>query len=374
MKINLTLIVLLLCLYETIAQPNFTHTYTYYGMHFFDDVQNKKVCYYLPGKLRIGKDRNGRPDVNFIMMRYAGSSVYNEGEGMRHRSIFSIRLIMEQPNADSMRWAKTELIKIKPGISIRPLPVSSIDAMVVFTPVGSDTVAVNRGALTAETDDGYNTSGTYWQERYFTLHLDNHSAMLLDHALRNSQTAISFMYAFYSKGTSQHSALDVSGHGKLRQDLQALIDLKQELSAAVISTKECVVRSDAFELTVDTTLYPDMIRQIDINDGVPPGYAVLNVRNYDFANKLRTDLYEKTVELEATGAGGKKVNSSVTFHAHSPEISSTNFRFKYAVKLNQPYRYRIRELYNDGREQVTDWTEVTMWSGLLDITSRPNQN
>jgi hypothetical protein len=270
-----------------------------------------------------------------------------------------------------MAVAKKELAKVKPHVTVRPLPITDIEALVVFTPVGTDSLHTSRGSLSADNDDGYSTSGTYWQERYFTLHLDNHSAMLLHHALTHDQTAISFMYAFHARGSSSKQILDYSGAGKLKRQLVEQLDL-EELTATDTTLRDCIVKSNAFEISVDTASYPELIRQIDINDGIPPGYAVLNVRNYDFSNKLRSDLYEKTVELEATGAGGRKVSSSVTFHAHTPEISSTNFKFKYAVRLDKPYRYRIRELYLDGRENVTDWTEVTMWSSLLDITTRPS--
>ena len=356
------------------AQPDFTHRYTHHGITFYEDASQPKVCYFLPGKLTIGRNASGQPDMNFVMMRYAGSAVYNEAEGMRYRSIFSVRLVMEQPNSDSIRMAKMQLSKRKPGVAIRPLPIHTIDAMLVFTPVGEDSISVERGSLTAENDHGYNSTGTYWEERYFTLHLDSHSAMLLHHALESDETIISFMYAFYAKGNTTSHTLDVSGYGNLKSSLQEQLKLATEPGEPQTGLKECIVRSDAFEIEVDTTAYPDIIRQIDINDGVPPGYAVLNVRNYDFANNLRTDLYEKTVELEATGAGGKKVTSSVTFHAHSPEIATTNFRFRYAVRLDKPYRYRVRELFNDGREHVTNWTDIAIWSQLLDVTTRPAPN
>lgn len=359
------------CQHVCHAQPDFTNSYTSYGITFFKDATQRNHYYYLPGNLEIGKSSTGRPDFNFIMMRYVGSAVYDESESIRYRNILSMRLTMQQPDPDSMQLAKEKLTNGRSSLQVRPLPISHIDAMVVFTPVGSDTINVVHGSLSAQSDNGYATSGTYWQERYFTLHLDNHSANLLLHAFKKDYTAISLMYAFYSKGTSNNHVLDVSGHHNLKSELQKKLNESLAAIDPIDSLKTCIVKSDAFAIYLDTLLYPDLITQLDINDAIPPGYAVLNVRNYDFANNLRTDLYEKSVDIEATGAGGNKVSASVSFRATAPDISATNFKFNYAVRLDKPYRYRIRELYKDGREITSAWTDVTIWSALLDITTRP---
>lgn len=363
----------ILCLRLAYAQPDFTSAIKSNGVVLFGDVTSRNTYYYLPGDLEIARDANGRPDFNFTMMRYNSSAVYGEEEGLRYRNILSMRLVMKNISDDSLRLAKRKLDNNRSSVVLlRPLPITMIDALVVFIPVGgSDTSAVvKRGDLSADGSNGYSTSGSYWQERYFTLHLDNYSAMLLLEAFQEDYTAISFMYAFYSKGSSTRRIPSFSGYGNLAATFQR--QLKEDVADTTNTVRECVVKSNAFPIYIDTVKYKDLIRQIDINNGVPPGYAVLNVRNYDFANNLRQDLYEKTVDLQATGAGGGKVDASVTFRSDAPEITSTNFKFKYAVKLNQPYKYRVRELYKDGREEVTEWKDVSMWSALLDVTTRKN--
>jgi hypothetical protein len=354
------------------AQPDFSGAFKEHGVVLFRDIKKQNVFYYLPGDLEIARSAGGKPDLSFIMMRYTGSAVYGENEEIRYRNILSMRLVMKNVMDDSLRLAKAKLNVRSMVVFLKPLPITMIDAMIVFIPVGgSDSTAViKKGSLSAEGNPGYSSSGTYWQERYFTIYLDNHSTNLLLEASRKDYMAMSFMYAFYSKGKSNKSITDFSGHSQLAGMFRN--QLAENESDTADTLRECVIKSNAFAIHIDTVKYPEMIRQIDINNGVPPGYAVLNVRNYDFANNLRNDLYEKTVDLEATGAGGGKVQSSVTFRSSAPDITSTNFKFRYAVRLDKPYRYRVRELYNDGREEVTEWKDITMWSGLLDVTTRKN--
>jgi hypothetical protein len=354
------------------AQPDFPSAHSAHGIVLFPDLTQRNVYYYLPGDLAIARNSDSRPDFNFIMMRYNGSAVYGENEEMRYRNILTMRIVMNNISSDSLRLAKASLGYRSSGIQLKPIPISKLDAMVVFIPVGGNdsTAVVGKGNLSAEEASGYTTSSTYWRERFFTLYLDNHSANLLLEAFRKDYTAISFMYAFHAKGTSSKRIPDFSGYGKMAPVFQR--QLNEVIKDTTDSVKDCIVKSNAFPIYLDTLKYPDLIRQIDINNGVPPGYAVLNIRNYDFANNLRNDLYEKAVELEASGAGGGKVYSTVSFRSTAPDITSTMMKFRYAVKLDQPYRYRVRELLTDGREIVSDWKEVTMWSALLDVTTRKN--
>jgi hypothetical protein len=358
-----------------IAQPDFTGMLSLRGITFFKDAIQPTVYYYQPGDLDIAKLSSGRPDFNFIMMRYTGSAVYSEEEQLRFKNILSMRLIMKSIHEDSLKQAKRDLSRSTTTVQLKPLPISQIEAMIVFTPVGSSddsTLVVKKGDLGADDHTGYSTAASYWQERYFTLYLDNYSANILLEAFTKDYTAMSFMYAFYSTGISDKKILTMSGHDKLQKKLQE--QLKNSIADSTASTqlRECVVKSNAFAIELLTDTYPDLIQKIDINDGVPPGYAILNVRNYDFANNLRIDLYEKTVELEAIGAGGKKVSASVRFNLNAPEITSTNFKFRYAVRLDRPYRYRVRELLTNGRETVSEWKDVSTWSTVLDVTSRPS--
>jgi hypothetical protein len=348
------------------AQPNFAAAISRHGVTAMPDMNQRNLFYYLPGDLEIGLRADGKPDFSFVMMRYTTSAVYGEQEGMRYRNLLNMRVVMRNLAEDSLRKFRQTL----PASSrLVPIPITRIQAFLVFIPVGSNdsTAVIRQGNLTADGDNGYSTTSSYWQERYFTIHLDNHSANLLLEAFRKDYTAISFMYAFMANGKHSVQHTDFNGQGRLASALRRQL---REITSDTTSSHESVVKSDAFPITVDESIFPDVIRQIDINNGVPPGYAILNVRNYDFANNLRTDLYEKTIELEASAAGRGKVKASVTFRKNAPDITSINFKFKYAVSLDQPYRYRVKELFLDGREVISDWQDVPVWSAMLDVTTR----
>ena len=355
------------------AQPDFNNARQAGNITFFQDIKQTAVFYYLPGSLAIGRTAEKKPDLSFILMRYAGSATYND-EGQNHfRNILTIRLVMKPVDADSLRTARQQLQRSYPSVQLKPLPISQVEAMIVFTPVGAPDSArlIQKGEMAAENDAGYTTAATYWQERFFTLCLDNNSANLLLQAFNRNLTVISFMYAFYSKGRTTSSALEISGFGSLDNTLKQQLKTAAPDTSKTDSLHECIVKSDAFPINIDTAENPDLIRKIDINDANPSGYAVVNVRNYDFANHLRSDLYEKSVDLEATGAGGDPVHLSVSFNRKNTDVTSVNFRFKYAVRLDRPYRYRVRELLTDGQESISDWNTVNVWSNLLDVTTRP---
>lgn len=362
----------LLAMPALFAQPDFNARQETCGITLFADAKQPATYYYLPGDLSLGTS-DDRPDFSFVMMRYLGSYTTSDLDLRQSRNILTMRIVMKEVNTDSLQQARILLQRVRPGARLKPLPLSQVEAMVVFTPVGAPDTAsvVARGELAAEGAAGYATPATFWRERYFTLFLDNHSAGLLLQAFGRDLLAMSFMYAFYSKGVTDKKILDVSGHGRLDSLLRQQFRGVAADSLTATSVRECIVKADAFPISIDTALYPGLLKKIDLNDAMPPGYAVLNVRNYDFAHNLRTDLYEKTVELEATGAGGNPVNLRVRFNIQDKDITSANFRFRYAVRLDRPYRYRVVELLNDGREIVSPWKTVHAWSNMLDVTTRP---
>jgi len=108
---------------------------------------------------------------------------------------------------------------------------------------------------------------------------------------------------------------------------------------------------------------------VDLNDQVPANYAALSIYCYDFNNATRPDLAEKTIEIEAISVTGKPIRLERTFSAASPDVYSAPARFQFAVSLKKPYRYRVREVSADGREQLSPWRDGKPWSQILDVTT-----
>jgi hypothetical protein len=369
----LLLFLLNVIVFSAIAQPDFTNAFDEGSIRLYRDIKQTNLYYYLPGNISLGYSASGKPDITFLMMRYTGTSTYNDQQQkVKHRNVVTMRMVMQPPKSSEL-LAVRKTIESKTGkCELRPLPLTNIESMIVFTPLNAqkDTTIVEKGELSAEGQDGYANTGEYWQERYFTIFPDDYTANLLNEALTSDRTVISFTYAFYSKGKSDKSAVDIRGYGTVSDVLKKQLN-DEMLTNDSGELKKCLVKADAFTIRIPQEWLSQAIKKIDVNEAVPPGYAVLNIRNYDFANHLREDLYEKTLDLEAQGAGGDKVLLTTSFSNRNPDVSSINFRFKYAVRLDKPYRYRVHQLLKDGTEVISDWTTVSEWSPLLDITTKP---
>ena len=128
------------------------------------------------------------------------------------------------------------------------------------------------------------------------------------------------------------------------------------------------IRAGAFAVTVDALKWPDLFKRVDINERMPPGYAALEVYCYDF-QKQEARIYEKRVEIEAEGVGGRPVSIQARFHRKQPDIYARSLRFPFAVRLDRPYRYRVVTILSDGQIHETPWQIRTSWTQLLDVTA-----
>ncbi|MGC9355833.1 MAG: hypothetical protein ACP5D9_18445, partial [Mariniphaga sp.] len=135
--------------------------------------------------------------------------------------------------------------------------------------------------------------------------------------LDNKQTLMSLGYAFFSEGTKQPTKEIISNDEK--KILEKLTDqYGQKKDSAEI--KEICIKSDAFAIRIDTEKWPGLMTKVDINEQVPPGYAALEVRCYDFNDNLRPDLFAKQIEIKATGVGRGDVIAKTTFSQKAPDI------------------------------------------------------
>ena len=98
------------------------------------------------------------------------------------------------------------------------------------------------------------------------------------------------------------------------------------------------------------------------------GYTGLDVFCFDFIENLEENLYAKIVEV-AIPTTGRDLVESITFKEGGEYRS--RIEFKLAKDLDQPYRYRILRIYNDGSQKTTPWLEKSGES-LLDITAYKN--
>ena len=314
-------------------------------------------------------------------MRYTGTTAGGDRGVLLHRSILSFGVRHELPSGQDLEAARAAIRPTGPPVELRPLPISRLDAVLNYTPVGGEPEepkALPAGHFEAPADNGRSTSTTYWQERTYTLGLDEATSQIFWSALQKGQLVLSLGYAFYATGLGSEAPLD-----ELKGSPELVKSLQDEFAKGPEAPAEGVlhlVRADAVAITVDYAKWPDLFVRTDLNESIPPGYAVLEVRCYDFNNALRPDLSEKDVEFQAEGVTGKTATLLTVFEADQADLCARYLRFPLAVRLDRPYRYAtttsttvrsVTGVTRDGDEQVGAWIERPSWAQLLDVTSPP---
>jgi hypothetical protein len=89
-----------------------------------------------------------------------------------------------------------------------------------------------------------------------------------------------------------------------------------------------LIFSDAFAIPINTVQFPDLIKNLDINESFPPTHATVTVKNYDFTENLRPELYLKKIEVAAISVDNEKeVIVETKFSKSTPEINSHRIYF-----------------------------------------------
>jgi hypothetical protein len=333
-------------------------------LRVYPDDRNGWRFYYPPGDLVFAASADGKPDLLFVQMAYSGTAVSGDQRAVLHRNVLSFGVEMQGPSPADVRAARAALPR---GADLRPLPIRKLEAALVYATAGApqETQLPEGHFQSSEEEDAPATS--FWSERSYSLGLDNASAELFWDAMHTGQGVISIAYAFLADGIPPDRALDeLEGTPKLVASLEKQIAEKDGEKAA----EGVLVKAGATALQVDAARWPDLFKRVEFSGNVPPGYAILDVRCYDFSDGTRPDLFERRLEIDAEGVSGSRVRLVTTFGDSEPDLYARTLRFPFAVRLDRPYRYRVTELRRDGEEAEGEWRQAASWSRLLDITSK----
>ena len=324
----------------------------------YADARRSGLFFYPPGQIGLTDRPDGSPGLLLLQARHARDTA-------SFRSRFTFRLRMSGPSPAELGQARAALRKeTGRAVELRPLAIRRTEAAVVYLPVDSAcAVTLPDGSFEAAGPEG--ADGVYWTERSYTIRLDRWSAKLYTDALRRGPVAMSLGFAFYAEGIAADTADELSGSPEV------VAALRRQLARAPRGVKPgSLVQSCALALTVDPGRWPDTVRQIDLDAVAPPGFAALGVRCYDFRDELRPDLYAKQIDLEAEGGSGRTARITLTFDVSRRDLSAVSARFPYSVRMNRPFRYRVREILDDGTRRDGDWISRESWADVIDITSR----
>lgn len=339
-----------------LAQPDLGKAQPAGEISVYPDARRAGLFYYVPGAMAIAEGATGRPDLSFLHVRYTGSAATGDRGKTFFRSVLTFRVRLAGPAATELVNARNVLrgIAKTAAIELRPLPIRRLDTTLVFapldtTPVESKTVATEGHLEPADTPASpkpVSDEGT-WRERTYTIGMDPGTAQMFAEALDHGRVALSVGYSFYANAIPE--PFD---------------------SLPLAQGRPQLVRTGAISITADAKRWPDLVRRIDINDSLPPGYAALDVYCYDFNNELRPDLYETQVEIEAQSVTGRPVRRLVAFQRDQQDLYARRLTFSVAVRLDRPYRYRVIEVMPDGASTTGAWQDGSSWTQILDVTHR----
>lgn len=345
----------------------------------YRDAERSNLFYYLPGDLVVATGSDGRPEVHMLLMRYTGTAARGDQKVVVYRSLFTFRIIMYGPVPEQIAEAERALTKNQLRPELRPLPVRRLESALVYTPVTGGSEAVRTSTLDGKQlstlESEKEKSNVYWSERDYTLSLDQQTAQVFWEALQKGSVVLSIGYAFIADAAGAgEQAADLSGSPELVRALRRRLQGEgKEENVKSKPVTGLLVKAGAASVTLDANRWPELLRRIDLNESVPPGYGVLDIYCYDFNNNLRKDLHQKEIELEAEGIGGDPVRLRTAFRGKQPDIYARNIRFPFAVRLDRPYRYRVIEIKKDGSVYEGPWINRETWNEILDVTSPPRQ-
>lgn len=343
------------------AQPDYTSKKAINGIQIFQDSTDPHLYYYEPGVLMLAQNGDGKPEFQFIDMRYTGSKCYNDQGEKNFMSLVQFSVEMKKVNADDLRAIKKKLM----NINLVPLPITHIQTKLVITSIENSEESVSKeGSLEATSKAGYSNSKAFWTKRSFVVKLNNHESQVLNDQLNNDRLGMSLAYAYHAD-FKKNEGIEVLGSEELLESLSEKDKGIQELA------ENRMFKSDAIPISIDIKKYPDAIKQLDLNEGMPPAYAGTEIRCYDFKNKLRPDLYMKIVEIQAQSVNNEKeVVVEAKFLKNHSDINTKHISFPYAIYINAPMHYRITEITTEGERTVSAWMNKESCSSVIDITTQ----
>jgi hypothetical protein len=356
-----------------IASPDLTALIQAGPLRVAADDRREGLYYFLPGELRLDSDPEGEPGLHLLQLRYLGTRAAGDQGAEVFRSLLSVRVIMDGPQPSAVEEARQALAARSPRgqAELRPLPVARIEAALVYAPLGKPESVLPTGYF--ESGDGATEGrpGSYWRERTYTVRLEPHDAQLVWGALHEQQVVVSLGYAFFALGVASDTPLaTLTGSPALVRELEDRLRRDEGASASAWAGEvPHLVKAGAASLGVDVSRWPGLLRRIDVNERLPPGYPLLDVYCYDFRDRLRPDLAVKRIEVEAMGVSGRAVVGHALFESAQPDLYAQGLRFPFAVRMDQPYRFRVTEIDQDGRVTRGEWRVATSWARLLDVTT-----
>src|SRR2546429_1166448 len=193
----------LACSLHMNAQPSLASSQLILDQKIYSDVKIPGLFYYVPADYKILVEANGKPSFTLTEMRYTGTRSAGDAGISKFNNHLQFHVVTDDSFQRKIADVKTILRQRLPSAELRPLPVRKFSSLLVFagtSPTGSavDSIYLIKTNFSEATDLTSVANNSYWNDRIINLRLSNNDAQLVESALRNHQSVISFSYAMYS--------------------------------------------------------------------------------------------------------------------------------------------------------------------------------
>jgi hypothetical protein len=367
---------ILLCCQQAGAQPSLASMQVLAEQKIYKDVKLPNVFYYMPADYKLVTNTAGKPEFTLLQMRYTGTRAGGDQQTIKFNNLLQFHVSVDETYANKMSALRAAVKKINAAADLRLMPVKKFSSVLVFagTTAGSpDSLQLIKTSYAEAVDENASVNSSYWNDRIINIRLNDNDAQIVESALRNHQSVMSFSYAMYTVFSEMDmSDVNVTGDKNMADQVRNYFadEIKNQRDSSLHIT---LLKADAISISPDLDKWPALIQKIDINEKMPARYALFDVYCYDFNNNLRPDLYAKKIEIKATSVNGSEITTAFSFKGSQPDIYAKSIRFPYAVKFDKPFYYRVTEINKDGDASSTEWKEKKEWSEILDITSTPDK-
>lgn len=340
------------------------------GLTVVRDRENPRVFYFFPGEIEIARRDDGGPDLALTLARYTGTVVHGDQGTRSIRPTFYAKVRLLDHGPDAYRKAARELsTRQGVNVSLKPIPVAKLDAELVYARAAEsgeeDRVVAGTGFF--EPADAEGNTSSMWKERDVFLLLDPTTAQLVENQLKSGSVGLTLAYSFFSRAWSID---DSPGELTTTGDRAAEASLEEALREATANATPqlSVIHSHAVPIVIPKRFRETRIRHYDIDTTYPPDYPSLIVYCFDFRDGGRNGLFEKTIEIEATGVAGGTTRYIARFGSNAPEVVAQTIRFRFAVDLRRPYRWRVEEIKMTGETVRGPWVTSQSWTEIVDAS------
>ncbi|MDD5476435.1 MAG: hypothetical protein PHU03_07995 [Syntrophales bacterium] len=296
------------------------------GVRVFQDHQDTNTWYLAPARPALGSITDHEPDYGFDIYRYGGRS------GTGDRELFWVKGILNmgiERDRDGGSPARIRSVLHDSGISnprLRSMPVAETMAKLLFADQSREW-----------------RQGSRWAGEHLLLLLDRYLAEILWESVTAGQTQVSITLEEHLSGLRREG------------------DEWNESQTVVVST---------LPIDLDMEAFPHKFRRTNLGGRMVRGYTGMDIFCFDFLEELDPDLYAKIVEV-AIPTPGRDLVEEVTFRPDSEY--RTRIDFKLSRDLDEPYRFRVTRILNDGSRDVGPWT-AKKGDTLLDVTDYRDLN